>query len=449
MLLRRTTALSVRGNRNFGHLLSPDLVGALRSTLNVHQANAVQDEAIAIAMRGGDVMCTARTGSGKTLVFLLPILQRLLAKPVSPQPKALVLVPTAELAAQTTAVAERLARRALGDLVVTTPDLARSMLDDGRMPPEQLQIVALDEADALLDDGAAAAVLRVLRPDAAQKRQHILTMATVDAAQEARLRELFPRAHRVSHVGVLPPGLKQRFHLSCTEGKPTQLVKLLRQAVDEPWLSRGATMVFCDDSRLARRVHTLIATSFSELLPRLFCEDLSATERLAAVAAVRSGSTRLVVCTDVASRGLDFPRVRHVVNFDLPRSPAVYLHRAGRTARIGRNASTAGRTGEVSSLVHPHEIPLCRELYWGEALPDSLLHRVGGRDGVAAPAKRCAASGVLGWIETADVLRAAPSRGATPAEFAAAAALGEPKRRAADEPYPYAIWGSSSGRALR
>jgi len=265
------------------------------------------------------------------------------------------------------------------------------------------------------------------------RRQFILTMATVGAEHDARLRQHFPAARRVSHAGVLPPGLRQRFHLvspSAAGGKTGQLVRLLRESEEDEWLAGGDAMVFCAEPGLAAevdrdhdslsisatftydgghfsQVHRLLEAELPERRPALLTERSSAPERSAAVAAVLEREARLLVCTDVASRGLDFPECRHVVMFDIPRDIAAFIHRAGRTARVGR-------VGHMSCLVQAHEVDLYKELHQGEAVPGTALHRSAGRAGVATADMRAPAAQQRGWLSKDDIAAAEGKARASP-----------------------------------
>jgi len=249
----------------------------------------------------------------------------------------LVLVPTPELALQVTSVARQLAaslpeppdiRCVMSEdvddeqgmraarLVVATPGSLLHRLGEGSIVAKQLRMVAIDEADALCDgsESDAAAVLNALeRPEHGAAPQFIMTMATLGAEQDAKLRAGLPsfaKAKRVSHAGVLPPTLRQRFHLVPHGDKPPHLLRLLRDAADDAWLAGGGTMVFCTEAELATDVHALLEEELPSLHPVLLTEGTPAKQRHATIDAVRDGATQLLVCTDSCSRGLDFPTMR-------------------------------------------------------------------------------------------------------------------------------------------
>ena len=190
-------------------------------------------------------------------------------------------------------------------------------------------------------------------------------------------------------------------------------------------------MIFCTEAPLASHVHELLAERRPTARALLLLESAPAPERVAAIDAFRRGDARTLVCTDVASRGLDLNtarheyrpesegrhttaatarQVRHVVMFDVPRDIAAFIHRAGRTARVGRD-------GLMSCLVQPHEVHLYRELHQGEAVPGTALHRSAGRAGVAPAAQRAKSAEQRGWLSRGDLGTAERSM-----------AVGSPKR---------------------
>ena len=405
--LRRTT-------RAFTSLVRPDLAAAL-ARQSITSPTSIQREALPLAMGGADVLVNASTGSGKTLIFLLPLLQRLLEQPASSidlhaTAECLVLVPTAELAQQVRDVAAALAPEPVNAarLLIATPELWLGL----RRPAPAA--VAIDEADAILcaADGVArdaGAILHSLLPvDGAPPPQVLLTTATLRDAHAARLAAAFPAAHSLSHAGALARTLQQTFQYVPRESdKTARLLDLLDAAAAEPWLADAgaATMVFCSGDDEAEAVHARLAAHAAETgapPPALLSGGASADARAAALRGVAAGDTSLLVCTDLAARGIDLPSVRHVVMYDLPRDATGFIHRAGRTARVGA-------AGRVSCLVQEHEIDLYRQLYEGEALPGTALGLSSGRQ-VAPAAARAPPAKNYGWVSRADSAHALAER---------------------------------------
>lgn len=245
----RTTSrtLSTLGRTQFG--VGPTVTKALQRT-GIREPSLIQRETLPLALAGYDVLCCAQTGSGKTLTFLLPILQRLFERRANAishvdsstkypsEPEALVLVPTRELAMQITRVARGLAeglpeppvilqvtggeqftpqKRALlkGDvrLVVATPERLLYHVEEGNMSLRRVRLVALDEADTLLcaADGLTRETDVVLQALPKRKPpQVLLAAATMSAEHEKVVRNFFPKIQRVSHPGVLVPTLQKR-----------------------------------------------------------------------------------------------------------------------------------------------------------------------------------------------------------------------------------------------
>uniref|UniRef100_A0A7S3FHH5 RNA helicase n=1 Tax=Haptolina ericina TaxID=156174 RepID=A0A7S3FHH5_9EUKA len=325
--------------------VGPTLARALRK-IGISKPSAVQREALPLALAGHDMLCCAQTGSGKTLTFLLPILQRLYERPPREcgafpdsrpsEPEALVLAPTRELAAQIIRVVRALAsglpqspvtlrisggekftpqKRALlqGDarLLVATPERLLYHLQNRSVRLERVRILALDEADALLcaADGTKRETDQVLHALPSRKRpQVLLAAATMSEAHEEVMRTFFPDLQRVSHSGVLVPTLEKRFHL--VQGhKEDELLRLLEAAAADEWLAGGAAIIFCAGPARADRIHALIQASAPWLLAGVLHGERLPEEKSEALRAFHEDETRLLVSTDVAARGLDFTEV--------------------------------------------------------------------------------------------------------------------------------------------
>jgi len=380
--------------RGFRSLVGPALASRLES-LDCIAPNAMQSRALPLGLAGEDVLLSAQTGSGKTLCFLLPLLERGLASagsrsaasssaaassssaPVA-EPRALVVVPTRELASQVAGVASALvdpsrAARAVGsvtgpaadpaladaELLVCLPDALRARLRDGTLSTARLRAVAFDEADALLCEPfggltpEASELLDALEASAgpsAAPPQVLLTTATLSDAHAELLLDRFPAARRVSHTGELVPTLKSVFHYHRGADRDRELLRLLSRAELDPWLAEGTTLVFTRSAAEADRVCAVLAAARPECSPAVLHGEADPGRRAEALRAFASAECRLLVATDVAARGLDFPRLRHVVmagGHD-PADVSTYVHCAGRTARRGQR-------GRVSFLIHTGE----------------------------------------------------------------------------------------------
>ena len=328
--------------------LAPALLRAVRDQ-GYHAPTAVQAAALPPALAGRDLLALAQTGSGKTMAFALPLLQRLLDAPPRPGPQALVLAPTRELAEQTAEVLRGLAaslpRRlkialAFGgvsinpqlmalrggcDLMVATPGRLLDLLDHNGLQLAGVQCLVLDEADRLLGAGFADELQRVLAALPAA-RQALLFSATFPPAVQALADQLLRDPVRVQ-IEAAPLQIMQRaIQLDRAQRLPA-LRQLLR---DEAW---PRALVFVASRYTAELVSDkLFAHGFKA---GVLHGELSQGARRDVLAALKSGQVQVLVATDVAARGLHIEALDAVVNYELPRSAADYVHRIGRTGRAG------------------------------------------------------------------------------------------------------------------
>jgi superfamily II DNA/RNA helicase len=319
-------------------------------------ATPIQTAAIPPVLRGADVWGSAQTGSGKTAAYVLPLLQRLAATPRPPGriARALILVPTRELAAQVGESVRRYGRflspplktlvvyggvsinpqlMALGggaDVLVATPGRLLDIIDHNAVSLSAVATVVLDEADRLLALGFAAELARIvaLLPAA---RQSLLFSATFPAEVDALARGLLREPVRVA-VAAAPaaaPDIRQR----AFEVDAPRRTQLLRNLVELEGWSR--VLVFVATKYATEHVADKLRRA--GLVADALHGELSQGGRTGALADFKSGKTRILVATDVAARGLDIVGLPAVVNYDLPRSAADYTHRIGRTGRAGEN----------------------------------------------------------------------------------------------------------------
>ena len=343
--------------------LHPDLLRGVKE-LGFHRPTPIQQDAIPPAMKGRDVLACAMTGSGKTAAFVLPILDRLIAKPRGTT-RALILTPTRELAAQ---IDEHLAQLAVHtplsgaavfggvgmgpqehafrtgvDVLVATPG---RLLDHFRFPYAKLQgleVLVLDEADRMLDMGFLPDIRRVLR-HLPPRRQTLFFSATMPGPIVELSREMLrdPFTINLERKSAPAVGITQAVY-PCPSDLKTGLLLAL--------LTRGdvkSAIVFTRTKHRANRV--------ADVLKRqgVVCERIhgnrSQAQRTEALAGFKSGKYRVLVATDIAARGIDVEELSHVVNFDVPHVPDDYIHRVGRTAR-------AEATGDAFTFVSPEEEP--------------------------------------------------------------------------------------------
>lgn len=338
------------------------------STLSFTTATPIQQKTIPIALLGKDVVGSAVTGSGKTAAFLLPILERLLYRPRKiPTTRVAILMPTRELAVQCYAVAIKLATftditfaqlvggfslreqeavlKKRPDVVIATPG---RFIDHMRNSPsftiDTLEILVLDEADRMLEDGFADELNEILS-SIPKSRQTMLFSATIPSSVDALIRAGLNRPVRLiaDRQRTTVTTLTQEF-VRLRPGREEKRLGYLLHLCRTVHTTR--TIIFFRQKKDAHRVRivfSLLGLSASELHGSMTQE-----QRIRAVEGFRAGHTQFLLATDLASRGLDIKGVETVINFEAPASHDVYLHRVGRTARAGKvgKACTLAAEGE-------------------------------------------------------------------------------------------------------
>lgn len=325
----------------------------------------IQAKAIPPLLSGRDVMASAQTGSGKTGAYALPLVE-LLAKR-SKRCRALILVPTRELALQVKAEFDRFSGRshlrttvlyggtgygkqinelrACPDVIVATPGRLFDFIQRGMADLSQVQALVLDEADRLLDMGFHPQV-RAIVDYVPTKRLTAMFSATIDERIERLAGEFLDNPVRVAAVTnqVEPASIDQRFHKT----NETEKEALLKQVIGDA--GQGSVLVFTKTRRKATNVAAKLRAA--EIQAHEIHGDISQNQREKTLDRYRNGKFSVLVATDVAARGLDIPAISHVVNYDLPQSPADYVHRIGRTGRAGRSgcAHTFVCDGDRGSL---------------------------------------------------------------------------------------------------
>lgn len=344
------------------------------AALGFLEPTAIQTESIPALLAGRDVLGQAATGTGKTAAFALPLLHRLKAKPGKPGAvRALILVPTRELAMQVAQAVQSYGRklgtrvlavyggqamqlqlRALQhgvDVVVATPGRAMDHLRRGSLKLEHVEMVVLDEADEMLDMGFAEDIDTILRT-VPTERQTALFSATLPRRivniANSHLREpLRVHVQRADAAEGVAPLVQEHVYVVGRRFKGAALARVLD--MDDV----KSVIVFC---RTRTDVDSLTATMNARgKSAEAIHGGLSQEQRDRVLRRFRDGTLGMLIATDVAARGLDIDHVSHVVNFDLPTSPEVYVHRIGRTGR-------AGREGTAITLIDVREQRLIRTL---------------------------------------------------------------------------------------
>jgi superfamily II DNA/RNA helicase len=311
----------------------------------------IQALALPIALTGHDIIGQARTGTGKTLAFGIPMLERL-GEPADRRPLApgaLVVVPTRELAADLTTAGSRSrarvltvyggrayepqieALRAAVDVVVGTPGRLLDLARQHHLDLSDVATLVLDEADKMLDLGFLPDVERILQLTPAS-RQTMLFSATMPGEVVT-----LARRHLNQPMHVRAEQHDEPEHVPLTEQhvfRAHQMDKIEMLARVLQATGRGLTMVFCRTKRTADQVAE--ALSIRGFAAAAVHGDLGQAQRERALRAFRNGKVDVLVATDVAARGLDVDDVTHVVNYECPEDDKAYLHRIGRTGRAGR-----------------------------------------------------------------------------------------------------------------
>ena len=360
----------------------------------------IQAQAIPFALDGRDIMASAQTGSGKTAAFLLPTLQRLTKRSEKPGkgPRALVLTPTRELAAQVEKNALAYAKnmrwfrtvsivggasfgyqtRALSkpvDLIVATPGRLMDLMQSGKVDFARLEVLILDEADRMLDMGFIDDIETIVEATPTD-RQTLLFSATWDGAVGKLARKLTKDPEIIEVERVDDQGKIEEQLLYCDD------MRHKNRLLDH--ILRDANIDQCVIFTSTKAMTEVIADELYEKGFAANClhGDMPQGWRNRTLMDLRKGRCKILVATDVAARGIDVPTITHVINYDLPKQAEDYVHRIGRTGRAGRTG-IAITFAEVNEYVKVHKI----EKYIGRKLPELTI------EGMEPTRKRKSAGG--------------------------------------------------------
>jgi ATP-dependent RNA helicase RhlE len=347
--------------QNFSELPISSYMKERLSAAKFSLPTPVQSAAIPQALAGKDVLATAQTGTGKTLAFLIPVMEKLLHEKASGI-AALVLVPTRELAMQVAdqynvlrgrqlpaaaivvgGLSEGQQLAAIRDgarLVVATPGRLEDYLNRRLVTFTNLRTLVLDEADRMLDMGFLPAIRRIVAK-LPKQRQTMCFSATLEGSVIHLVNDYTQNPVRVEVGSTLKPSENvklQAFEVSRLE-KQDMLHHLLRK-------ESGRCLVFARTKRGADRIARSL--NRSGINAAMIHGDRSQSQRTAALTGFQQGRFRVLVATDLAARGIHVENIAHVINYDLPEIAESYIHRVGRTGR-------AGRRGLASTLIAPDE----------------------------------------------------------------------------------------------
>jgi ATP-dependent RNA helicase RhlE len=328
--------------------LSQSLQKAIRA-MGYEGMTPIQAQAIPPGLQGHDVIGCAQTGTGKTVAFLLPALERLLEDPgKTKNPRVVALAPTRELVIQVTEQARKLAAgtslrivavyggarirgqtdklRRGADVVIATPGRLLDHMRRKNIDFKDLQVLVLDEADRMLDMGFLPDIKRIISRMPRQ-RQTMLFSATMPPSVLGLTRQFQRNPVRIEIDMARPPeAIRQALYPVPRHLKTQLLMALLEQMEVSSMLVFTATKQEAD----------IVTRQLSQAKIAAACMhgDFRQRERIAALEGFRSGKHQVLVATNVAARGLDVEGISHVVNYDVPERPENYIHRIGRTARV-------------------------------------------------------------------------------------------------------------------
>jgi len=347
--------------------LEPRLLEAV-AAMGYTNPTPIQSAAIPVILEGRDVVGCAQTGTGKTAAFVLPMLQRIPAKPGGP--RALVVTPTRELAVQIEGVAAEVSKRTrhrvavvyggVGyepqikalkrgvDLLVATPGRLLDLMERKSASLSNVEILVLDEADRMLDMGFWPQVRKIIAA-VPRERQNLLFSATMSTEVLRVVSSTLADPVRIEVAPTTTPieAIEQRVYPVGTQQKAQLLVHLIH----ENELDR--VIVFTRTKHRADRVAKVLHQN--GIKSAAIHGDRSQSQRQGALDSLKAGRCRVLVATDVMARGIDIDDVSHVVNYDLPNTAEDYVHRIGRTAR-------AGKSGTAVSLLAPEEHEMLRDI---------------------------------------------------------------------------------------
>ncbi|WP_172253294.1 DEAD/DEAH box helicase [Saccharibacillus deserti] len=379
--------------------LIPSILKALQKE-NYTSPTPIQQQAIPVALEGRDVLGCAQTGTGKTAAFSLPIIQRLSAKAAAggKRPiRSLILTPTRELAIQiydnirayarytdlrsqvivggvSQTPQERELQRGT-DILIATPGRLLDLMNQKHVNLDSIEILVLDEADRMLDMGFIRDVQKILARIPA-KKQTLFFSATMPPEITSLVDSLLvnPAKVEITPVSSTVDLIQQAVYLV---DKPNKQ-KLLNDILQDK--SIDSALVFTRTKHGANRVARLLERA--GISAQAIHGDKSQNARQTALNNFKNGTTRVLVATDIAARGIDIDELSHVINFNLPNIPETYVHRIGRTGR-------AGRGGISISFCETEELPYLKDIQKliGKSIPEIKDHAYPMTGEQSAPAE--------------------------------------------------------------
>ena len=351
--------------------LGPKLLQSIHD-LGYTEPTPIQTAAIPRVLEGRDLIGIAQTGTGKTAAFVLPLLERLTAKPVqnARNPRVLIVAPTRELAAQIDENVRNLGRhlrircamvfggvgegpqidalRRGVDVVVATPGRLIDLMNAGHVSLRHVEMVVLDEADRMLDMGFLPQIRKIVQT-LPKERQTLLFSATLSTDIEKVTSEFLrqPQTVEIGRRSNPAESVAQYLYPVPKSRKVDLLIALLRDS------SLDSVLVFSRTKHGADKIARKLKTA--NISAATLHSNRSQSQRTAALDGFKSGRCRVLVATDIASRGIDVEGISHVINFDFPMHSEDYVHRIGRTGR-------AQAIGDAISFVTPDDETYVRDV---------------------------------------------------------------------------------------
>jgi len=348
------------------------------------EATPVQEEVLSLALAGDDLYVQSQTGTGKTAAFLIPTIQSLLANESLSGKKALIMVPTRELAVQVEKEARLLssfsklktasffggvsyekqiaALKKGVDILVGTPGRVLDLQESGSMDLSEIAVLVVDEADRMFDMGFYPDLRRLIKllPDA-KKRQTMLFSATLNTYVKNLAWEYTVDAKEITidADSITLDEIEQKlFHIS-SDKKMELLLGTLEKEKPQ------SAIVFCNTKKACEIVSKRLA--LNAVKNEYIMGDLAQSKRLKIIEEVKKGSLSILIATDVAARGIDINDLELVINYDLPNESENYVHRIGRTARAGKK----GKAYSFCSEQDVYNLPAI-EKYLESSIPSEL-----------------------------------------------------------------------------
>ncbi len=354
---------------SFASLNLSDALMRVLKNLNFTKMTDVQAACIPAVRAGRDLIVQSKTGSGKTAAFVIPALEKIdLAKE---NPQILILCPTRELCDQVSKECQKFSKYFVNlrtialiggqaaqpqinallrgvHLIIGTPGRTLEHLRNGYIDVTGLKTFIMDEADRLLEEGFAEEMKAIIE-SLPQDRQTLFFSATFPVGMEELSQRYQKNAERITIKE--PENSKWEITQFVYAAEKAEKLETLKKILKKH--PSSCTLIFCRTKMAVNEIGKMLKDS--GVSSRILHSDLQQADRDSATKMFRDGTIQVLVATDVAARGLDIARLQLVINFDLPPSPDIYIHRIGRTGRAGRN-------GIAVSIATDYEIPLVAEI---------------------------------------------------------------------------------------